>query len=706
MHRPALSTRFALQRLSFLGLTACSFLPHASAREKPDNRLDPLTVEADRVEKKVDYAATTAKTATRTDVPLQETPLSIQVVPHEIIEDQNATRLKDVYRNVSSVAPVKTEGRGIQFEDAYVRGFSQRLALDGVQLYTMPTLNLAGIDRVEVLKGPSSALYGAMEPGGMVNALAKTAGFNPSSSIYGEYGSYDSYRAGADLGWAFGDDVAIRFIGDYHDSETFRDFLDYRSILIAPSVTWNLSDDTRLTSWMWYQNLERPVDNGIAFSPTGQPVGPVNQNLIGPGHNTQFIDDYVYSLQLEHDFSEDFTLRARALVHHFDGKNDAFRWSPGTGNTVSAYLDTSSFGNWEYDLVTDALWKFEFGPTKHQLLAGFEFDRTDYTYDRLVGSRFAVPIFGVTNPTGPFPLTPGAYRQNTVTEAWSGFLQDQIDALDDKLHVLLGGRFDYYDQYTRSFSTGAESWQDDTGLTGRAGVVYDLNPCVSLYGNVSSSFNPNTAGRSLNATGEPIDPTTGIQYEAGTKFSYFEDRLSLTAAVYQVTQENVPVTDPNNPGFVLNGGELRSTGFEFDVLGEITPNLHVIGNYAYTDTEVLNSSSLPLGARFANIPLHSGSLWLKYDFTSGPLDGFGLGAGVFAASSKSGDNNGSFDLPGYARIDAAAWYRMNLPHGEELKFQLNVMNVLDRTYYESSTSTANVQPGTPLAATARCTLTF
>ncbi|WP_193213437.1 TonB-dependent siderophore receptor [Luteolibacter marinus] len=701
-----IAPRGPLAALGLAGAAVCLGIPAARAQDSSSRepRLDPLTVQAENEDK--DYKVSNASTATRTDTPIAETPLSIQVIPREVIEDQGISRLKDVYRNVSGVAPVRTEGRGIQFEDASIRGFSQLLSVDGFRLYTMPPLNLAGLDRVEVLKGPASSLYGAMEPGGLVNAVAKTASFSPRSEVYGEIGSFDSYRAGVDLGWASGDDVALRFVGDYHDTNSFRDYLDYESLFLAPGLTWNITDCTRLTTWLWYQDLDRPVDNGIAFARAGGPVGDITWNLTGPGHHTQYIEDFLYSVQIDHEVSEDFSLRARALVHHFDGQNDAFRWSAGAGNTVSAYLDASSFGNWEYDVVTDALWKFDLGPTRHQLLGGFEFSRSDYTYDRLVSARFPVSIFYPSSPTGPFPLTPGTVRQNVVTETWSGYLQDQMDAFDDRLHLLVGGRYDYYDQYSRSFSSTAENWQDDTGLTGRGGFVYDLTPCVSLFANAARSFNPNSAGRSLSFTGEPIDPTTGVQFETGTKLSLFDERLAMTASVYQITKDNVPVSDPLNPGFSVNGGELRSTGFEFDTLGKITENLQVIGSYAYTDTEVLNSSSLPLGARFANIPLHSGSLWLKYDFTCGPLEGFGFGAGVFASSSKAGDNNNSFDLPGYARFDAAAWYRTELNNGDELKFQVNVQNLTDRTYYESSTSTANVQPGTPLAISARCSLKF
>ena len=697
--------RTRLSPCGVAGLAACLLVSPALSETKKEeaDALTPLVVTGDGETR---YTVTEATTATRTDTPIAKTPLSIQVIPESVIEDQGVFRLKDVYRNVSSVAPVKTEGLGIQFENVLIRGFSQLMSVDGVNLYTLAPLNLAGVHQVEVLKGPASSVYGAIEPGGIVNVIPKMASFAPRSEVYGEIGSYDFYRGGFDLGGKASEDVAVRLTGDYQDNESFRDFLSNRSTFIAPSVSWNISDCTRLSAWMWFQDVDRPYDNGVPFTRAGYPTGPISQNLAGPGHNSQQIQDTLASLQIEHDFSEDFTLRSKFLVHNFEGQFDAIRWSQGAGTTLTNYLDKSMFHNWQYDLLVDGLWKFEIGSTKHQVIVGAQANRNDYTYIRLTDPLPPINVLNPVYPSGPFQLVPGAYPQATITETLGGYVQEQMDAFDDRLHVLVGGRVDYVDQYYRAFNNGREYYQDDTGVSGRGGFVYDFTPNVSTFANVSRSFNPTTAGQSLGNGNDPIDPTTGLQYEAGMKMAFLDKKLAVTTSIYQITKDNVPVADPNNPGFSVNGGELRSQGFELDVLGQITPGLQLVGNYAYTDTEVLESSNLPEGARFLNVPLHSGSIWLKYDFLDGPMKNFGFGAGMFAASAKAGDNNDSFDLPGYARFDAAMWYRIELEKGQDLKLQLTAQNLFDKEYYESSTSTATVQPGTPSAIYAKCSLTF
>ncbi len=705
---PFPNSRVRFKRAAILACAAaCLILPRVHAAQAEPDALSPLVVTApDTTDEDKDYPVTEASTATRTDTPIAKTPLAIQVIPESVIEDQGVFRLKDVYRNVSSVAPVKTEGSGIQFENVLIRGFQEMMSVDGVNLYTLAPLNLSGVQRVEVLKGPASSMYGAIEPGGMINVMPQLASFSPHQEVYGEYGSYDSYRAGFNLGSKVGEDVAVRLAGDYQDSDSFRDYLHNRSTFIAPSVTWNISDCTRLSAWLWFQDVDRPYDNGVAFTRAGYPVGPISENFTGPEHNSQAIQDTLASVQLDHRISDDLSIRAKFLVHNFEGQIDAIRTSQGAGNTLTNFLDKSMFHNWQYDLLTDALWKFDIGETKHQVIFGVQANRNDYSYIRLTDPLPAINIFNPVTYTGSFHFIPGAYPQATITETLGGYLQEQMDAFGDRLHVLVGGRVDYVDQYYRSFTNGKEFNQDDTGVSGRGGLVYDFTPNVSAYGNISRSFNPTTAGQSLGNGGEPIDPTTGLQYEAGLKMNFLDKKLAVTTAVYQITKDNVPVADPNNPGFSVNGGELRSQGVELDVLGQITPNLQIIGNYAYTDSEVLESSNLPVGARFAGVPLQSGSLWVKYDFTDGPLKNFGMGAGMFASTFKAGDNNNSFDLPGYARFDAAMWYKIQLEKDQELKLQLNAQNIFDKRYYESSTSTANVQPGTPAAIFAKCSLTF
>jgi iron complex outermembrane receptor protein len=459
---------------------------------------------------------------------------------------------------------------------------------------------------------------------------------------------------------------------------------------------------------MWYQHLLRPQDNGVVFTYAGQPVGPITRNLAGPDNDTQYIDDMVYSLQVEHDISPDLTVRSKFLMHNFDGHEDAIRWgSVSAANTVSPYFDASSFNNWQFDFIEDARWKFELGPTKHEILFGTELTRNDYYYDRLTDSTLpAINIFNPVYPAGPYPLTPGVAEQHTLTQGAAIYLQEQMDALDDRLHLLLGGRIDYVDQYYLSWSNGKVYTQDDLGPNGRAGLMYDVTPWMSPYANISRSFNPNTAGSNLTYNGGPLNPTTGLQYEGGLKFSFLDKRLSLTTAAYQITKDNVAVGDPAHPGFSLNGGTLRSQGAEVDISGQITPELQIIGNYAYTDTDVLQSNTLPVGASFINIPPQSGSMWLNYTFQSGALKNFGVGTGVFVSDAKAGDNANSFYLPGYARWDAGTWYTFALPTGQPVKVQVNAFNLLNTTYYESSSSAGSVEPGTPLSIMGKCSILF
>ena len=656
------------------------------------------------------YATPVVQSATKTSKPIAKTPISAQVVPHEVIVDQAATKLEEVYRNVSSMAPVNTAGSGIQFENVNIRGFSQRASVDGVNFYTVPKLDLTGIEQVEVLKGPASSLYGMLEPGGMVNVVPKTASFTNHSEISAIIGSYDCYNTLIDVNQVLSPDhLAFRLAGSYLQSDSFRDFVHRESTFLAPSLSWQPAPDTRVTTWLWYQNLDRPVDNGVPFTYNGKPAGDISVNRTDPDHNTQQIDDVVWGTKIEYDVTPDLTLRDRFLLHWFDSENDAVRVNGATSakNTYTTYLDKSSFHNLEFNNTAEAVYKVATGGLSHEILGGLELSRSDYTYDRLVSQNSKpVSVFQPVPASGPYVLTPGAAQQLTLTQGAAFYLQDQVDALGDKLHVLLGGRFDYVDQCYRPWNAVNQEYTSyDTGLSGRAGMMYEVTPWMSPYVNVCRSFNPNSPN-STNFDGTPLDPTTGLQYEGGFKFALFDKRLALTAATFEITKDNVPVTDPDHAGFSLNGGTLRSRGVEVDVLGQITDELQIIGNYTFADTEVIKSSSLPVGAQFLGIPEQSGSLWLKYTFQEGLMKGFGFGSGVFISGSKAGDNNNTFDLPGYARWDAGVYYTHRLTSERELKVQLNVMNVLDQTYYDSSTSTGSVMPGTPISTMLRATLTF
>ena len=415
---------------------------------------ETVTVQGDA---ETGYLAGDAQTATRTDTPVAATPLSIVSVPKQVIKDQGDIRLKDAVRNVSGVAPSKTEGNGIQFETAYIRGFSQLAYVDGVQFYTMPTVDLAGVERVDVLKGPSSSMYGGMEPGGIINLVPKVAEFTAHSSVSASYGSEDFKRAEVESTGPIGKEFAYGIAASFQDNDSYRDFLHQRSVFVAPSLAWAPSERTRITTWVWYQHLERPQDQGVVFTFQGDPVGPISRNLAGPNNeNTQYIDDTVYNVQIEHDITPNLKARGRFLAHNFDGYVDAIRWNNVTAaNRIAPYYDNSNFNDWQYDVIGDLDYRTEMGQTRHEFLAGVELNRNDYFYNRKTDT--ALPTIDILNPvypTGPYPTVNGVAEQRTLTNTVAGYVQDQMDALENRLHVLVGGRIDRVAQHFTAFQTG------------------------------------------------------------------------------------------------------------------------------------------------------------------------------------------------------------------------------------------------------------
>jgi iron complex outermembrane receptor protein len=708
-----MKTSFA-QQVILAAVTVVSSVGNGNAQDAKNTntvaQLSPVIVEAQRLpQPKWDrpYTTTNIHSATWTGVPIDKTPVTAQVIPRQVIEDQASDRIKDVVRNVAGVSQVKTEGRGIQFEEYNIRGFSQRAMLAGFTLYAMPVINLAGVEQVEVLKGPSSSLYGAIEPGGMVNIIPKLPQFESRTTIYGEIGSYNHYRSGIDSTGPIDSNTAYRVVCDYENSDSYRNYLNKEAFFCAPSLTWIMPDQTRITAWMWYQHLDRPVDNGITFDSTGHPIGKASQNFASSSDNSQSIDDITSCLQLEHPVNNDFTVYLRYLYHYFDGQYDAIRLQSKTANKLTPYYDNSSFHNDEHDILDYAVWRFDLGPTEHHLLFGTEVSASDYHYYKLTDNTLSpFSIYNPVYPTGPYHPTAGSIDQITLTKVAAGYVQDQVDLLDDKMHLLAGGRSDYVDRFNRSTDNSRYSAYD-MGYSGRGGAMYDLTEWMSPYTTISRSFNPTTGAT---VTGDMVDPTTGVQYEGGTKFKFFQKKLQITTAAFQTTKDDVAVKDEVNSTstktYYMNGGKMRSEGAEVSALGQITKEWQVVGSYAYTDTRVIQSSSLPVGASLVNVPLNSGSLWLKYTLQDGPLNGLGAGVGCFAEGESEGDNNNTFELPGYVRWDTGVWYSRKVYRNCMFKIQCNVLNVFDKEYYESSSGTASVQPGTPRYFVTRASLTF
>ncbi len=650
--------------------------------------------------KRPDYQVPNATTATKTDTPIFQTPTSVQVVPEAIIQDQASTRLKDVLNNVSGVN--KTLGVTVGLERNIIRGFQNgRMLYDGLPVDAGAPIDPAMFERIEVLKGPASMLYGYIEPGGTVNVIPEKPQEESQVLLSQEVGSWKYLHTTFDVTGAADEDKTLlyRFGVGFTDEESFRDFVDGRRFSSRAALTWRLSKQTSLEASVSYVDYTHTYDEGVAFTRAGNQVADISTFLGEPGLSGTNIHEWLIPVKFEHHFSDEVTLRNTFFFHNWENDLETIRRSAPTNanNTVTRLADFTHFNAWRYQNVTDVLWTFEMGPMKHELLFGFDFQwgrPDDHHLKRATGAQ--IPAVDIVNPV--YGLPPLTFNQNfdIITKVrWEGlYLQDQI-ILDpeERFRLLLGARYDWVD-WTRVQTPNTPVDSDEANFTWRTGLLFHPVPFISLYGSACTSFSP--AFGAVSVGNEPLDSETGVQYETGIKFELLDKRVSVGMAVFRIDKNDVIVNDPNNAGFSLNGGTMHSDGFELDAAGELVGGLQVIGNYAYTNTEVVHSNVLIEGARLLNVPRNAGSVWCKYTFLEGPLSELGIGAGVLASDRRSGDDNDTFELPGYAVLSLGLSYRGRLM-GSNYKLQFNVQNLLDKLYYDSSLGSSRVQPGSPRA---------
>lgn len=647
------------------------------------------------------YRANRSATATRTDTPIGETPVSIKVVPREVIEDQGATRLQDVYRNVSGVTPAFNSNNVSATESPIIRGFEAfNIYRNGLPLGQIAPVELTNIERVEILKGPSSVLYGRGEPGGVLNLVTKRPLFEDFRRVDLEAGRYDYYRAAVDVSGPLDEarTLAYRVNLAYTDTESFRDFVENRRFFVAPSLLYRPSGATEFLLEGSYLDETYTFDTGTAFGPDGNPAVPISRFLGQPDFNDSQRQELFVNYSLRHDVSADWTLRHAFQYHRNTNRLNAFRlFGPTDANfTVSDFYDGSVPRGETFNALFESLYRLRAGGAEHQILGG-----VDLRYEPAGGNtqngprQGGLPRVDIRNPDYTRLPVPDSAILFEGENRWTGvYLQDQIAMAGDRLHLLIGGRYDRVEQ--ESTFNGSFSSQGDEAFTGRVGVLYKVTDAVSPYVSFSQSFSPSFGI----ARSGPLDPERATQYEAGLKLGREAAPLGANVALYEITKDEVAVSDPNDPGFSVPGGEQRSRGFEVDVTGQIDPRTSVIATYAYTDTKVIASDFLPDGARFQNVPLHSASVWLTHRLPVGVT----LAGGAFYVGARPGDGDSSFTLDDYLVVDLAAWYDWKLAGGQVLRVQANVRNLFDEEHYLNASSTGNVVPGSPRAAYLRVSL--
>jgi iron complex outermembrane receptor protein len=644
------------------------------------------------------YRVPNSSVGTRTDTPLRDIPQSIQVVPQQVLRDQQANRLEEALRNVPGVTQAFSGPFSVS--TFTIRGFianeqsGNNFLRDGLPDPTVGgVVELPSIEQVEVLKGPASVLFGFGNPGGTINLVTKKPLREPLFAIEGTIGSYDFYRGAIDLSGPLNDSktVLYRLNASYRNSGSFIDFFDSEYFSLSPVVSLKLGERTNLSLDGEYIKLSAGNYSGVPLSGTllSNPNGaiPRNRNYAEPSDEiNQTIGAVGY--RLEHKFSDNWTLRNafRASFRRYEDSNT----NPTGGLILNNRILNRFKRNFDLDLdtyalITDVIGKFSTGSIQHQLLVGFDLNR--FTQRRTTSDTpTRIDLF---NPVYNQPLAPLELflDDDTRRDSLGIYIQDQV-TLAENLKLLMGLRFDTFQQKTLNLFANTEINQSDTAFSPRVGIVYQPIPPISLYAGYSRSFTPPPIGIARDLT--PFLPERGTQYELGIKAD-LNDKLSATLAFYELTRTNVLTTDLVDTRFSVQTGEQRSRGIEFSIGGEILPGWNIIAGYAFTDAEVTKDNSFALvGNQLNNTPRNSFNLWTTYEIQSGNLQGLGFGMGLFYVGDRQGNLTNTFELPNYLRTDAAIFYKR-----DRFRVAINFRNLFDVEFFDFALNQNRLTYGQP-----------
>ncbi|MEH2083948.1 MAG: TonB-dependent siderophore receptor [Nostoc sp.] len=654
------------------------------------------------------YRVPDSTTATRTDTPQRDIPQSIQVIPQQIIKDQQITRISDALRNVSGVT---LQGGYAGATDNYnIRGFTTYDNLRNGFYAQDNFVNPTNIERIEVLKGPASVLYGQFEPGGVVNYITKQPLSYPYYSAEFTAGSFSTYRPSIDISGPLNSDKTLlyRLNTTYENSGSFIDFLNQKVFAIAPALTYKIGDATTLTLEYEYLKIDRTYYDGFLPDPIVFEA-PISRFLGEPGDRFSQETHSVF-LNVNHRFSKNIQFRSGFSTTLVDSEESEFRPSSIVdGRTVRRRFGAGPNYNQNYSLQNDLIGNFSTGSIQHQVLVGLEWNKYIYGFDYLRGSVSLTPSIDLFNPvygaSEPPEFDEAAERDRYDRNTIAIYLQDQV-ALLPNLKLLVGGRYDFIhrkDTVQLLDSLGRDPIDNatvdrlyDEAFSPRFGIVYQPIEPISVYASYTRSFNPSF---SRTVDGTQLPPERGTQYEVGVKAELIKDRLSATVAAYDITKENVATTNPNNSDYSIAAGEVKSRGLEFDISGQILSGWNVIASLFHNDAFVSKDNTLPVGDSLVNAPSVGGSLWTSYEIQSGGMKGLGFGAGVFYTGDREATLPNTFKIPSYVRADASIFYKR-----DNWRVGLNFKNLFDTTYYDSQGY--YLRPGAPLTVLGTVSIEF
>ncbi len=669
------------------------------------------------------YQAPVSTSVMRSAAPNLQTPQAISIVPAQALRDQAPRNLDDALSNVSGVTQGNTLG---STQDTLMkRGFGDNrdgsIIRDGMPVVQGRNLN-ATAERVEVLKGPASLLYGIQDPGGVINVVSKRPQLQAYNALTARSSGYASGKDGSggtlDSTGAIGDSpLAYRMVIDHEDEDYWRDYGVHRESLVAPSLAW-FGDSTQLLASYEHREFLSPFDRGTAIDPrTNRPLDiPATRRLDEPFNNMEGRSD-LYRVEVDHQFDDNWKGH---LGYSYNRETyDASQVRITAVNPATGTLTRSMDGT-DNALSTDRFTTLTFAGSvdvlglQQDVLIGFDDEYRKIYRGELIRQK-SQTTFSYLNPVygqeveGTQVSAPDSHQLD-ILRSDSLFFQDAVHLTDQWIFVA-GARYQKFDQIAGK----GIPFNVNTNLKGekwipRAGLVYRYTDDLSFYGSYTESFKPNSTIAAL-AGGTTLDsatpPEQSKSWELGAKWEV-PDGISATLAAFNIKKRNVLVA--NFDSLTANtvyttAGEVRSRGVELDVSGPLSDRWNVIGGYAFTDAQVIEDPTLK-GNRLQNVPRHSGSVSAVYDV--GALlgnDRLRLGAGARYVGERAGNPDNDFKLPGYTVADAFASYETTL-EGQKVRLQLNVKNLFDRTYYSSSVSRYFVSLGDSRQVVVATTLEF
>ncbi|MBJ9371982.1 MULTISPECIES: TonB-dependent siderophore receptor [Acinetobacter] len=684
----------------FYLISSCSLLSNLvwAQTSDPTSSLPTIVIQAQNTDQNV--LTTSASTKFTHDV--LDTPSSRSFLSQEALKQQDVQRIDDALNQVSGVFSQTNYGGGF-WDNFSFRGFSTdpnigpQIIRNGLSVNRglSASRDMVNIESLEFLKGPMAALYGRGETGGLLNINTKKPAWESSNEINLRANSLEKYRASFEHTAPINDQLAYRFAIAHEDNQSFRDYVSNSRWFFSPQLSWKLSDRTQLDLDTEFTRVEGLFDRGISAYQKQIVMNP--KTYTGePSDGDHLQTDNFYQIRLTHELNDDWKVKSAvsvkdSLLKGFSSEPRRIQSDARTLERQRRYRDNKSD---DVLFQTEMLGTIQQDWAKHEILLSAETGQMKYRQLQLRRnhSSDSPNIIDIYQPTyGKYLPNLPLFIDTEDRQKYFAFnVQDQI-FLNDQWSVLLGLRFDHVTQEFVNKIATTSNQKDLQQTSPRFGLNYRLNDAWSVYANYGQSFAINSG---MDRNNQTFDPEKGQSYEIGSKYQLNPQSL-ISIALFKMDKENVLTTDPIDNNFQITAGEVSSQGIELDVETQLNDQLSLRANYSYTDAQIEKDQTLAEGSRLSNVPKHSGSISTNYEWTLSNNSNVGVGATAVYVGKRSGHSaDNGFNLPEYTLINLNAYYAPR----EQIRYQFNLHNLLDKTYYTASYSEMWIQPGEPLNA--------